>query len=215
MSALEHHLEALALLKNAEADTSPAVPAEDPGAEEPPQQPVVLPHPPPQAEPASNSEAETVAADGYAPFRDQVTGLHSREGFDVIAGGELKRCRRYGRVFSLALFHLPAADTATFRRAANAVAAATRESDLIGRHVDRTLAVALPETPPTEVRLVAERIIQHLEGVGAWDEECRVGLVTHPAHGETLLHLLDAGRAQLSQPTQQVLASSNRGVWPG
>ena len=100
-------------------------------------------------------------------------------------------------------------------RSASAVDAATRESDLAGRHVDRTLAVALPETPPTEARLVAERIIRHLEGVGGWDEESRVGLVTHPAHGETLLHLVEAARAQLTRPAQQVLAAPDSSVWPG
>ena len=158
---------------------------------------------------------DPVAERDYPPFRDQVTGLHSREGFDTVAGGELKRCRRYGRVFSLVLLQLPSANRDGLRRAANAVRAATRESDLAGRHVDRTLAIALPETPPNEARIVAERVIDHCEGVGSWDASSRVGLVTHPAHGETLNHLVDAARAQLTLPARHVLAELDRGSWPG
>lgn len=164
-------------------------------------------------EPNGGSPAPDAERD-YPPFRDQVTGLHSREGFDAVASGELKRCRRYGRVFSLVLLQLPDADPEGLRRAANAVNAAIRESDLAGRQLDRTLAVALPEAPPNEARIVAERIIGHCEGVGVWDLASRVALVTHPAHGETLAHLLDAARTQLMQPGRQVLSTPDRGPWP-
>jgi len=150
----------------------------------------------------------------YPPFRDQVTGLHSREGFDAVASGELKRCRRHGRVFSLVLLQLPGADGDGLRRAANAVSAAIRESDLAGRQIDRTLAVALPEAPPNEARIVAERIIGHCEGVGVWGSGSRVALVTHPTHGETLVHLIDAARAQLTLPARRVLSALDRGSLP-
>ena len=165
------------------------------------------------ADPADPLDVESDERD-FPPFRDQVTGLHSQEGFDAVAGGELKRCRRYGRVYALLLFQVPGTDVATLRRAANAIRAATRESDLVGRHVDRSLAVALPETQANQARLVAERIIRHLEGVGAWDENGRLGLVTHPAHGETLVHLVQTARDQLDRPAQQVLAAPERGAWP-
>lgn len=188
------------------AATAPVLPAPSPATVAPLTEPVAERRPMPGDEPPTPAD--------YEPFRDQDTGLHSRAGFDAVAGGELKRCRRYGRVFSLILLQLEASDLDTLRRAANALRTATRESDLVGRHIDRTLAVALPETQSNEGRLVAERIIRHLEGVGAWGAEARIGLVTHPAHGETLIHLAEAAREQFRHSPAEVLAAPERRGWP-
>ena len=150
---------------------------------------------------------------GFPPFRDQATGVHSREGFAAVASGELKRCRRHGRLFSLLLFRLPDDGTAPLRRAAAAISAATRESDLLGRSDERAFSVALPETAPPEARTVAERVIECLKEANAWSEGARIALVTHPAHGETLLHLEEAARDQLGSSPERVLADAGRGRW--
>ncbi len=161
------------------------------------------------------SERDSEADRAFPPFRDQVTGLHSREGFDAVAGGELKRCRRHGRLFALLLFQIPTGEPAAVRRAATALGAATRESDLAGRHMDGTLAVALPETSGVQARAVAERIMRHLEGVGMWSAANHLGLVLHPTHGETLHQLLEAARAQLTLPARRVLETAESGgYWP-
>ncbi len=225
VDALEMHLRTLDVLERARSashappttigppvgDPSPAaeaavLPAPSPAPVAPLTEPVAERRPMPGDEPPTLAD--------YEPFRDQDTGLHSRAGFDAVAGGELKRCRRYGRVFSLILLQLEASDLDTLRRAANALRTATRESDLVGRHIDRTLAVALPETQSNEGRLVAERIIRHLEGVGAWGAEARIGLVSHPAHGETLIHLAEAARDQFRHSPAAVLAAPERRGWP-
>jgi GGDEF domain-containing protein len=146
----------------------------------------------------------------YPPFRDQDTGLHSREGFDAVASGELKRCRRYERTFSLLLLQLPERDPDGLRRAAGVVRRSLRESDLAGRHVDRTLAVALPETSLDETRRVARRLVSGLERVGAWSEEARLGIAGHPIDGETLLALFDTARGQLSLLSNAVLYPSSQ-----
>jgi hypothetical protein len=146
----------------------------------------------------------------YPPFRDQDTGLHSREGFDAVASGELKRCRRYERTFSLLLLQLPERDPDGLRRAAGVVRRSLRESDLAGRHVDRTLAVALPETGLDETRRVARRLVSGLERVGGWTEEARLGIAGHPFDGETLLALFDTARGQLSLPGNAILYPTSR-----
>ena len=146
----------------------------------------------------------------YPPFRDQDTGLHSREGFDAVASGELKRCRRYERTFSLLLLQLTERDIDGLRRAAGVVRRSLRESDLAGRHVDRTLAVALPETSLEEARGVARRLVSGLERVGAWSEEGHLGIAGHPFDGETLLALFDTARGQLSLASNAVLYPSSR-----
>ena len=146
----------------------------------------------------------------YPPFRDQDTGLHSREGFDAVASGELKRCRRYERAFALLLIQLAVRDPDELRRAAGVVRRSLRESDLAGRHVDRTLAVALPETGLDDGRRVAGRLVSGLERVGAWGEEARLGIAGHPIDGETLLALFDTARGQLSLAANVVLDPTGR-----
>jgi GGDEF domain-containing protein len=146
----------------------------------------------------------------YPPFRDQETGLHSREGFDAVASGELKRCRRYERAFALLLIQLAVRDPDELRRAAGVVRRSLRESDLAGRHVDRTLAVALPETGLDDGRRVAGRLVSGLERVGVWGEEARLGIAGHPIDGETLLALFDTARGQLSLAANVVLDPTGR-----
>lgn len=195
------------------AETEPARPTSaEPGPEDHDADPALAG---PASRVAPERDAPAVANRDYPPFRDQLTGLHSREGFDAVAAGELKRCRRHGRVFSMLLFELAGLDEAGLSRAASAILASIRESDLAGRRDAKVLSVALPETSPTEARVVAERILRQFEGTGAWGSWARLALVTHPTHGETLRHLLDASRVQLTLPTQRVLASAENGHWPG
>lgn len=141
----------------------------------------------------------------FPPFRDQETGLHSREGFDAVASGELKRCGRHERAFSLLVLQLPARRGEPLRRAALTIRRNLRESDAAGRHVERTFVVALPETSVEGARLVSRRLVTALEAAGTWDEEGRIGIATHPMDGDTLLSLLDTARGQLAFSPRTVL----------
>lgn len=214
IEALHDHLRATRLLvAEASGGLAPpeaaagatAIPAESPGHAAPPS---------PDRESGTKVPETPALRDGgtprYPPFRDQETGLHSREGFDAVASGELKRCRRYERTFSLLLLQLTERDPDGLRRAAGVVRRSLRESDLAGRHVDRTLAVALPETSLDNTRRVARRLVSGLERVGAWSEEARVGIAGHPIDGETLLALFDTAQGQLSLPTPAILYPSSR-----
>ncbi|MGH7541895.1 MAG: GGDEF domain-containing protein, partial [Gemmatimonadota bacterium] len=151
----------------------------------------------------------------FPPFRDQETGLHSREGFDAVASGELKRCRRYDRVYSILMLQLPVDESEALRRAAGVVRRSLRESDLVGRHVDRTLAVALPETSVEPARRVSRRLVTRLDEAAAWGDEGRIGIATHPVDGETLLALLDTARGQLALPADWVLDPAKGGAGSG
>jgi GGDEF domain-containing protein len=155
-------------------------------------------------------EAGGDGRDGRGPsfpaFRDQETGLFSREGFDAVASGELKRCRRYERPFSVVLVQLGVGRAERLRPAAATLRRTLRESDLAGRHVDRTFVVALAETPLTEARIVARRIVRSLDRTGSWGDAARVGVAGHPIDGDTLPSLFDVGRGQLALPVTDVLA---------
>ncbi len=141
----------------------------------------------------------------YPGFRDQDTGLHSRAGFDAIVSGELKRCRRHGRTLSLLLIQLGVRDLEGLARAAAVVRRELRESDLSGRHVDRTLAVVLPETPVEVARGVAARLVGAFEQAGVWGEEGRIGIAGLPVDGDTLPALFDTARGELALPSAVVL----------
>ena len=217
IEALHDHLRASCLLVEAGSaglaseDVAPAGsrrPAEPSGSTT--LRPPIEPEPLPSRRPPELSGVPENESPRYPPFRDQDTGLHSREGFDAVASGELKRCRRYERTFSLLLLQLPERDPDGLRRAAGVVRRSLRESDLAGRHVDRTLAVALPETTLDNARRVARRLVSGLERVGGWTEEARLGIAGHPFDGETLLALFDTARGQLSLSGNAILYPSSR-----
>jgi len=158
--------------------------------------------------PAAEGDGRGQSGPSFPVFRDQETGLFSREGFDAVASGELKRCRRYERPFSLVLVQLGVGRVERLQPAAATLRRALRESDLAGRHVDRTFVVALAETPLSEARIVARRIIRSLDRTGSWGDAARVGVAGHPIDGDTLPSLFDVGRGQLALPVTEVLAST-------
>jgi len=162
---------------------------------------------------------ETGGAESSPPFpafRDQVTGLLSREGFEWIASGELKRCARHGRVFTILLLQIGADDDELVRRASDVLRRVLRGSDVAGREDARALVVALPETAQREARAVAERLIEQLEGSSAWSREGRVGMAGYPTHGETVWSLLETARGKLSLPVGNVLQrGGDGGYWSG
>lgn len=133
----------------------------------------------------------------FPPYRDQVTGLYSRQGFDASASADLKRCRRYERPFSLLMVELVIGDLASLRTAAAQARRTVRESDLLGRHVGQILAFGLSETDGDGARAVAARVVRALESVDAWSSGSRLSVASHPRDGETILALLELARDRL------------------
>jgi len=132
----------------------------------------------------------------FAPYRDAFTGLYNREGFDTLAGAELKRCRRYDRSFGLLLLETLATDLAELRGTIGTLQSLLRGYDLVSRYSDRRLAVGLPETDGAETRRIAARLLRALEGEGKRSVR-KLSYALMPDDGATLTALLEAAERGL------------------
>lgn len=141
----------------------------------------------------------------FTPYRDQSTGLYNREGFDAVAGAELKKCRRYRRDFGFLLVQLSVSGLRELREAAVAIQQSLRESDILGRYVDRTFAVGLPETAEDPTRLVGGRVVESLRNAGLWGPSARIGVAGYAADGDTLTSIVNAARDRMENRPEDVL----------
>lgn len=132
----------------------------------------------------------------FAPYRDAFTGLYNREGFDTLAGAELKRCRRYSRSFGLLLLETHAGDLAELRGTVGTLQSLLRGYDLISRYSDRRLAVGLPEADGPETRRVAARLLRALEESGRSPVR-RLSYALMPEDGATLAALVAGAETRL------------------
>lgn len=133
----------------------------------------------------------------FLPYRDPFTGVYNREGFDELAEGELKRCRRYGRRFGLLILEISPPDLAGLQRAVATARAELREYDLIARYVDDLILIGIPEGGPGATRRVASRVLKALraENMGRWFR--RLAYATLPEDGSTLGGLIEEARTRL------------------
>lgn len=100
---------------------------------------------------------------------DDLTGAFIRRHFLELGRGEMARARRYGRPLSLLIIDIDhfkaindtwgheAGDT-VLQAVCRAFRAALRSIDLLCRHGGEEFAVLLPETPPGQAEIVAERL---------------------------------------------------------
>ena len=133
----------------------------------------------------------------FVPYRDAFTGLYNREGFDTLAGAELKRCRRYSRSFGLLMIETRATDLAELRGAIATLRSLLRGYDLVSRYSDRRLVVGLPETDDAETRQIAARLLRALE-VDGRSPVSRLSYALMPEDGATLASLMQAAERGLS-----------------
>lgn len=133
----------------------------------------------------------------FAPYRDAFTGLYNREGFDTLAGAELKRCRRYSRSFGLLLIETRAADLAELRGAIATLKSLLRGYDLVSRYSDRQLVVGLPETDGAETRRIAARLLRALEADGR-SPVSRLSYALMPEDGASLASLMQTAEDDLA-----------------
>jgi len=105
--------------------------------------------------------------------RDGLTGCLTYQAFHDSLGAEAARARRNGRPFSVVLVDLDSfkhindahghdVGDATLRGVVQALLAAARTTDVVGRLGGDELAVLLPETDAAEAPLVAERFRSHV-----------------------------------------------------
>lgn len=133
----------------------------------------------------------------FLPYRDPFTGAYNREGFDALAGAELKRCRRYGRRFGLLILEVAPPDLDGLQRVVATARAELREYDLIARYIEDLIVIGIPEGGPGATRRVASRILKAMRnaGMGAWFQ--RLAYATLPEDGSTLGGLIDSARQRL------------------
>jgi GGDEF domain-containing protein len=133
----------------------------------------------------------------FLPYRDPFTGVYNREGFDALAGAELKRCRRYGRPFGLLFIEISPPHLEGLRQAVASARVELREYDLIARYVDDLIVIGVPEGGPGPTRRVASRVLRSLRSadIGGWFRQ--LSYATLPEDGSTLGGLINSARSRL------------------
>ncbi|HVZ81829.1 MAG TPA: sensor domain-containing diguanylate cyclase [bacterium] len=104
---------------------------------------------------------------------DPMTGLYNRRYFDQALDQEIKRCRRYGRAFSLLLLDIDhfkrindtyghGAGDEVIRQVAGLIRRNLRGLDVVARVGGEEFAVILPETPPQNLNTVVQRLLREM-----------------------------------------------------
>lgn len=132
----------------------------------------------------------------FAPYRDAFTGLYNRQGFDALAGAELKRCRRYSRSFGLLLIDTRASDLVELRNTTGTLQSLLRGYDLLSRYSDRRLAVGLPEAEAAQARRIAARLLRALQSEGRSSVR-HLSYALLPEDGATLAALIQVAETRL------------------
>ena len=108
---------------------------------------------------------------------DALTGVHNRRSFDEALNGEIKRCQRYQRSFSLILADIDffkrvndtyghAAGDTILKWLATLFRKNVRTMDFVARVGGEEFAVLLPETPPNAISVVVRRLLKAVrEGI--------------------------------------------------
>ena len=133
----------------------------------------------------------------HPPFRDPMTGSLSREGFDMLVIGELKRSRRYRRPFTLLVVEVRDGDSRAMAEALEQLTVGLRGSDFVGTYVDRMIAVGLPETSSEAALVAARRVMRSMPAGGAGETGPKFGLASLPEDGRTLAELAALARRRL------------------
>ncbi|MEN8144360.1 MAG: hypothetical protein ABFS14_05355, partial [Gemmatimonadota bacterium] len=134
-------------------------------------------------------------------YRDGFTGAYNREGFDVRAGAELKRCRRHKRPFGLLLMRVEASDLEELRRRIEVIQEDLRDYDLLSRYVDQFIVVGLPESEREGALAVAKRVKLALRDAGLDHPADRLAFASCPDDGQTLSSLLTVAERRLERTT--------------
>ena len=148
----------------------------------------------------------------YLATRDPLTGLSNYRRLVDALGSEIKRTKRTGRPFSVALFDLDrlkrindtyghTVGSRAICRVAEALQLNCRAVDTAGRYGGDEFAVILPETGKEAARDVTRRIC---ESIASQDQLPRistsVGIAVYPQDGDSLLAILaSADRALYEQ----------------
>jgi diguanylate cyclase (GGDEF)-like protein len=142
---------------------------------------------------------------------DDLTGLHNRRALNEMIMSEIKRCVRYGGVFSLIILDIdtlkPVNDTyghlagdEYIRQVGGIIQKAIRSTDRAFRYGGDEFSILLPQTTAGDATRVAERVRQQIASgtnkAGA-PITCSLGVASWPANGPDANDLINAADTAL------------------
>jgi len=129
-------------------------------------------------------------------FRDGLTGLHDRSLFHFILDREVKRARRYGTPFTLAMIEIDsfARGNDRLNDIASIVATSLRELDLAVRYSEDAFAVILAGADARSAHIAAERILRGVTKRYEGGTNLRIGLASCPRDATTGPRLIRLAR---------------------
>ena len=136
------------------------------------------------------------ATEAEEAFRDSLTGLHDRNLFLFMLGREVKRARRYGTPFTLAMIDIDS----FFQRSdrlndiAGMVATSIRELDLAVRYSEDAFAVILAGADARSAHIAAERILRAVGEQIEGEPNLCIGLASCPRDATTGPRLIRLAR---------------------
>jgi len=154
---------------------------------------------------------------------DELTGLHNRRALNEMITSEIKRCSRYGGVFSLIILDIdtlkPVNDTyghlvgdEYIRQVGSIIQKAVRSTDRAFRHGGDEFSILLPQTTIDDATRVAERVRQRI--ASATSETgvsitCSLGVASWPNCGPEVNDLINAADTALYQAKRNGRNQSN------
>jgi diguanylate cyclase (GGDEF)-like protein len=144
---------------------------------------------------------------------DELTGLHNRRALNEMITSEIKRCSRYGGVFSLIILDIdtlkPVNDTyghlvgdEYIRQVGSIIQKAIRSTDRAFRHGGDEFCILLPQTTADDATRVAERVRQQIASVTSKTGTpitCSLGVASWPTSGPDVNDLINAADTALYQ----------------
>ena len=154
---------------------------------------------------------------------DELTGLYNRRALNEMIINEIKRCSRYGGVFSLIILDIdtlkPVNDTyghlagdEYIRQVGIIIQKAIRNTDRAFRHGGDEFAVLLPQTAINDATKVAERVRQQVASTASNTGNpitCSLGLASWPDSGLGVTDLINAADTALYHAKRQGGNQSN------
>jgi len=144
---------------------------------------------------------------------DELTGLYNRRALNEMVAGEVKRCSRYGGMFSLIILDIDTLKNINdtyghltgdkyLRRVGSIIKSAVRSTDQAFRYGGDEFAILLRQTTTDDAARVAERVRKQIASVADKIDSpitCSLGIASWPANGPDVNDLINAADIALYQ----------------
>ncbi|UCB43794.1 MAG: sensor domain-containing diguanylate cyclase [Dehalococcoidales bacterium] len=157
---------------------------------------------------------------------DELTGLYNRRAMNEMIANEIKRCSRYGGVFSLIILDIDTLKNINdtyghltgdnyLRQVGSIIRAAVRSTDRAFRYGGDEFAILLAQTTTDDATMVAERVRQEVASATREIDipiTCSLGIASWPAGGPDVNDLINAADTALYQAKREGGNQSNTSV---